>query len=131
MGFTLVLCEASYILNYIILIINLKKTNTMKTTENKETLHGQEYGRMTDTHMHTDGHFYYIYLNDSVTIQININYLKGYLKVYKIIDQGSSNEHKEEVSVTHFQQIGDYDYATKNGVKSFRELECEFTCTIM
>lgn len=31
MGFTLVLCEASYILNYIILIINLKKTNTMTT----------------------------------------------------------------------------------------------------
>jgi hypothetical protein len=101
----------------------------MKAIEYKETLHGQEYGRMTDTHMHTDGHFYYIYVSNSLTIQININYLKGYLKVYKIIDQGS-NEHKEEVSVTHYQQIEDYNYSTKNGVKSFRQLECEFTCTI-
>lgn len=101
----------------------------MKTLTQKETLKGNEYGRMTDTHILTDGHIYEIELNDSVTIQVNINYLKGYLKVYALIHQGS-NTYKEEVGVDHFQQIGDYNYLTKNGVKSFRELESEFTCTI-
>jgi hypothetical protein len=102
----------------------------MKAIEYKETLHGDEYGRVTDTHIYTDGHKFYIYVSDSLTIQVMINYQKGKLSVFKQDTHNGSVYQVEEVGVDHFQQIGDYNYSTKDGVKSFRQLECSFTCTI-